>query len=154
MGCCRGSLGDVVYLGWPIALSYMNPNAGACGVSANVYSCAHGAQITFGDLTPYLTYGWLVPVDLLLTLVYTQRKLKLAQLSNIHNCTPSPTSFLPHLRQLIHRLGRIMMILVSFPGGKLYKSTFSILSLYLQNDSLHNFQLFSPYFDCFFLRTV
>jgi hypothetical protein len=28
-----------------------------CGVSANEYSCAHGAQINFGDPTPYLTYG-------------------------------------------------------------------------------------------------
>ncbi len=29
-----------------------------CGVSANEYSCAHahGAQINFGDLSPYLTY--------------------------------------------------------------------------------------------------
>ncbi len=27
----------------------------SCGVSANEYSCAHGAQINFGDLTPYLT---------------------------------------------------------------------------------------------------
>jgi hypothetical protein len=27
-----------------------------CGVSANEYSCAHGAQINFGDFTPYLTY--------------------------------------------------------------------------------------------------
>jgi len=27
-----------------------------CGVSVNEYSCAHGAQINFGDLTPYLTY--------------------------------------------------------------------------------------------------
>ncbi len=27
---------------------------GSCGVSANEYSCAHGAQINFGDLTPYL----------------------------------------------------------------------------------------------------
>jgi hypothetical protein len=27
-----------------------------CGVSANEYSCAHGAQINFGDLTPRLTY--------------------------------------------------------------------------------------------------
>jgi hypothetical protein len=26
---------------------------GVCGVSANEYSCAHGAQINFGDLTPY-----------------------------------------------------------------------------------------------------
>jgi hypothetical protein len=28
-----------------------------CGVSANEYRCAHGAQINFGDLTPYLTYN-------------------------------------------------------------------------------------------------
>ncbi len=30
---------------------------GSCGVSANEYSCAHGAQINFGDLTTYLTYA-------------------------------------------------------------------------------------------------
>jgi hypothetical protein len=30
---------------------------GGFGVSANEYSCTHGAQINFGDLTPYLTYG-------------------------------------------------------------------------------------------------
>ncbi len=30
---------------------------GGCGVSANKYSCAHGAQINFDDLTPYLIYG-------------------------------------------------------------------------------------------------
>jgi hypothetical protein len=29
---------------------------GCCGVSANEYSCAHGAQINFGNLTTYLTY--------------------------------------------------------------------------------------------------
>ncbi len=29
----------------------------ACGISANEYSCAHGAQINLGDITPpYLTY--------------------------------------------------------------------------------------------------
>jgi hypothetical protein len=28
---------------------------GLCGVSANEYSCAHGAQINFGDKIPYLT---------------------------------------------------------------------------------------------------
>jgi hypothetical protein len=28
---------------------------GSCGVSANEYSGAYGAQINFGDLTPYLT---------------------------------------------------------------------------------------------------
>jgi hypothetical protein len=31
---------------------------GGCGVSAIEYSsCTHGAQINFGDLTPYLSYG-------------------------------------------------------------------------------------------------
>ncbi len=37
----------------------MSPNAGegGSGASANEYSCAHGAQINFGDVTPYLTYG-------------------------------------------------------------------------------------------------
>ncbi len=40
----------------------MSPNAGGgkgvAEISANEYSCAHGAQINFGDLTPYLPYGW------------------------------------------------------------------------------------------------
>jgi hypothetical protein len=38
--------------------SYIGPNAGrgGRGVSAKDYSCAHGAQINFGNLTPYLTY--------------------------------------------------------------------------------------------------
>ncbi len=31
------------------------------GVSANEYSCAHGAQ--FGDITPYLTYSMLWSVE-------------------------------------------------------------------------------------------
>jgi hypothetical protein len=39
----------------------MGPNEGVqgldCGASANEYSCAHGAQINFGDITPYLTSG-------------------------------------------------------------------------------------------------
>ncbi len=30
-----------------------------CGVSVNEYSCAHGAQINFLDLTPCLTYTWI-----------------------------------------------------------------------------------------------
>ncbi len=58
----RGSHRDVVNLGRRIAPSYMSPNAGGragggggCGVLANEYSCTHGAQINFGDLTPYLT---------------------------------------------------------------------------------------------------
>jgi hypothetical protein len=34
----------------------MRGGGGVCGVSASEYSCANGAQINFGDLTPYLTY--------------------------------------------------------------------------------------------------
>jgi hypothetical protein len=57
----RGLQRDVVYLCWPIAPSYVSQNTGGGGslrVSANEYSCAHGAQINFGDLTPYLTYDF------------------------------------------------------------------------------------------------
>jgi hypothetical protein len=36
----------------------MSPNAGGggegCGILANEYSFAHGAQIIFGDLSPYV----------------------------------------------------------------------------------------------------
>jgi hypothetical protein len=53
------------------ALVY-EPNCGGggegYGVSVNEHSCAHGAQIIFGDLTPYLTYG---PSLLLSTVIYT-----------------------------------------------------------------------------------
>jgi hypothetical protein len=36
----------------------MSPNAGGgCGVVQLCSVCAHEAQINFGDLTPYLTYG-------------------------------------------------------------------------------------------------
>ncbi len=54
----RGSQRDVVYLGWPIAPSFMisNVDGEGCGVSANEYSCAHGDQMNFGDLAP-LTYA-------------------------------------------------------------------------------------------------
>ncbi len=31
----------------------LNAGGGGCRVSANEYSCEHGAQINFGDLTPY-----------------------------------------------------------------------------------------------------
>ncbi len=59
---------DVVYLGsigWPIASSYMSPNAGGGGSSVlgGELRLAGSqpkstAQINFGDLTPYLTYAW------------------------------------------------------------------------------------------------
>ncbi len=47
-----GSQRGLVYLGWPIAPSYMSLNAGRGG-------SLHGAQINFGDLTPYLTYAFM-----------------------------------------------------------------------------------------------
>jgi hypothetical protein len=40
-----------------ILADQQRPKWGGGGVSANEYSCTHGAQINFGDLTPYLTYG-------------------------------------------------------------------------------------------------
>jgi hypothetical protein len=33
-----------------------------CGVSANEFSCVHGAQINFRDLTPYLDAVVEIPV--------------------------------------------------------------------------------------------
>ncbi len=58
----RGLQRDVVYLGWPIAPSYMSPNAEGEGGELQGLSqwvqLYTGAQINFGDLTPYLTYGY------------------------------------------------------------------------------------------------
>ncbi len=53
---------SVVYLCWPIAPSYMSPNAGDGGrgvvesqpMSTAVHITWQGTQINFGDLTPYL----------------------------------------------------------------------------------------------------
>ncbi len=47
---------------------------GGCGISANEYSCAHGAKINFGDLTPYLTYdnGTTVKVNFMLHFIFTK----------------------------------------------------------------------------------
>jgi hypothetical protein len=61
----QGVTRDVVYLGLPIATSYMSPNAGGMGgvagsqpMSTAVQCTMYiGSQINFGDLTPYLTYG-------------------------------------------------------------------------------------------------
>ncbi len=42
----------------------MSPDAGgwgSCGVLANEYRCAHGAQISIGDPTQYLTYEIVCP---------------------------------------------------------------------------------------------
>ncbi len=51
---------DDVYIGWPIAPSYMSPNAGegwggGSRPTSTVVHNAQGAQINFGDLIPYLT---------------------------------------------------------------------------------------------------
>jgi hypothetical protein len=53
----RWSLRNIFYLSWPIAPSYMSPNGEGGICAANECSCAHGAQINFGDPTPYSTYG-------------------------------------------------------------------------------------------------
>jgi hypothetical protein len=55
----RGLQRDVVYLCWPIAPSYMSPNAGGWGgemrgLSQWVKQCT---SRDIGDLPPYLTYG-------------------------------------------------------------------------------------------------
>ncbi len=60
----RGLQRDVVYLGWPIEPSYirvkMRGREGVAGpqpMSIAVHITWHGAQIYFGDLPPYFTYG-------------------------------------------------------------------------------------------------
>ncbi len=49
---------------------------GGCGVSANEFSCAHGAQISFGDLTPYLTYDYCTVSVLGKVLIFLESRLK------------------------------------------------------------------------------
>ncbi len=50
----------IVYLGCPIAPSYMSPYTGGGAGSQPMCtaSCTDGAQINFEDQTSYLTYGW------------------------------------------------------------------------------------------------
>ncbi len=51
---------DDVYLSWPIAPSYMIPNAVGRGELRSISKKVQlytGAQIIFGDQTPYLTYA-------------------------------------------------------------------------------------------------
>jgi hypothetical protein len=53
----RGLQRDVVYLGWPKAASHMSPYAGEGGELRGLSQWVQlyiGAQINFGDLTPYL----------------------------------------------------------------------------------------------------
>jgi hypothetical protein len=55
----RGSQRDVVYMYWlTISALVYEPKCGGrgecCGVLAYEYSCAHGAQINFVDLTQYI----------------------------------------------------------------------------------------------------
>ncbi len=74
-------------LEWPIAASYCpNVGGGGCGVLANEYICAHGAQINTGDLTPYLTY--------------VRRSLRLGVVAWEHGLLPcSDPCSLPHNTQ-------------------------------------------------------
>jgi hypothetical protein len=68
---------------------------GVCKVSAKEYSCAHGAQINFGDLTPYLACGLNLDccgsgtaVDSLSTVHLTATNMTLLPLARvITNCT-------------------------------------------------------------------
>ncbi len=52
-GCARGPQRNVALVYEPKC-----GGGGVAGFSANEYSCAHEDQINFGDLTPFLTYGW------------------------------------------------------------------------------------------------
>ncbi len=56
----------------------MSPNSregggGDGGASADEYSCAHGAQINFGVLTPYLTYECMLAVEPICVAVARER---------------------------------------------------------------------------------
>ncbi len=56
----RGLQRDVVYLGWPIAPSYVSPNAGEEEEFRGLRQWVQlyiGDQMNFWDLTPYLTYN-------------------------------------------------------------------------------------------------
>jgi hypothetical protein len=50
----RGSQRDVVYLGLPIAPSYMSLR----GMGLNGFVQMEPKYVNFGDLTPYITYGF------------------------------------------------------------------------------------------------
>ncbi len=52
------------------------------GVSVNDYSCAHGAQINFGDLTPYLTYARSEGITIQLCVLYMSH-LQLCQSDDV-----------------------------------------------------------------------
>ncbi len=52
---------EICRLSWLTNSALVNEpkcGVGSCEASANEYSCALGAQTSFGDLTPYLTYAW------------------------------------------------------------------------------------------------
>ncbi len=64
-GLVRGSQRDVVYLGWPIGSSYMNPKTGGGGGSvagsqplSKAMHNAHETQINFGDLLHINLWVW------------------------------------------------------------------------------------------------
>jgi hypothetical protein len=100
----RGSQSDVVSHGWPIAPSYMSPNAGG-GVSANEYSCAqsHGAQIILGHisifnlwvLASYCNSTWRVPCHLFILFARLSYTILLAEFKSMYAyvVSLSPTLF-------------------------------------------------------------
>jgi hypothetical protein len=81
----------------------MSPNAGeeGCGVSANEYSCTHGAQINYGDLTPYLTYASSIQPSF----TDTKRRMRLQRRGEISSGNPThlgKTTFSKKSYELVH----------------------------------------------------
>jgi hypothetical protein len=56
-----------------------------CGASANEYSCAHGAHINLGDLTPYITYVFEKSIKFKIHQDIVQKSLIVSQ--NLQNFT-------------------------------------------------------------------
>jgi hypothetical protein len=58
----------------------------SCGVSANEYTCTHGAQINFGDLTPYLIYDYNGNLDETISTNYVFLTYCKGQTHNLCSC--------------------------------------------------------------------
>jgi hypothetical protein len=77
---------------------------GGSKLSANEYNIAHGAQINFGDLAPYLTYVY----SILATLYYGT--VKIGWIAEVRSCGPKLT--------VSCERGRCHIYLLSFFGQK------------------------------------